>query len=96
MIQSSLSDSVTIYWEDHPYIVPSGISVAAAVLEYTHATYTTIHPIAHDKRAPYCMMGVCHECLMEIDGVPHRQACLTTVKNGMRIRPDRPITEIFR
>jgi predicted molibdopterin-dependent oxidoreductase YjgC len=32
------------------------------------------------------MMGVCFECLMEIDGVPNRQACQVRVADGMRIR----------
>jgi aerobic-type carbon monoxide dehydrogenase small subunit (CoxS/CutS family) len=36
-------------------------------------------------RAPYCMMGACFECLVEIDGVPSRQSCLVTVQDGMRI-----------
>ena len=37
------------------------------------------------KRAPYCMMGVCFECLVTIDGVGNRQACLIPVSAGMRV-----------
>ena len=37
-------------------------------------------------RAAYCMMGVCFECLVEIDGVPSQQGCLVQVRAGMRIR----------
>jgi NADH dehydrogenase/NADH:ubiquinone oxidoreductase subunit G len=29
------------------------------------------------------MMGVCFECLVEIDGVPARQSCLIPVHEGM-------------
>ena len=32
------------------------------------------------------MMGVCFECLVEIDGVANRQACLVAVEAGMKIR----------
>ena len=32
------------------------------------------------------MMGVCFECVMEIDGVLNRQACQVQVSEGMRIR----------
>jgi D-hydroxyproline dehydrogenase subunit gamma len=32
-------------------------------------------------------MGVCFECLLEIDGIANRQACLVTVQPGMKIRP---------
>jgi len=31
-------------------------------------------------------MGVCFDCLVEIDGVPNRQGCMTTVQDGMRVR----------
>ena len=40
-------------------------------------------------RAPYCMMGVCFDCLMTIDGVASRQACLVPVREGMRIERQR-------
>ena len=36
--------------------------------------------------APYCMMGVCFDCLAEIDGVPNRQSCMVEARPGMRIR----------
>jgi NADH dehydrogenase/NADH:ubiquinone oxidoreductase subunit G len=32
------------------------------------------------------MMGVCFECLVEIDDIPARQSCLITVQEGMVIR----------
>jgi predicted molibdopterin-dependent oxidoreductase YjgC len=32
------------------------------------------------------MMGVCFECLVEIDGVPARQSCVVTVHDGMQVR----------
>ena len=32
------------------------------------------------------MMGVCFECLVEIDGVPNRQSCLIPVREGMTVR----------
>jgi sarcosine oxidase subunit alpha len=37
-------------------------------------------------RAPYCLMGVCFDCLATIDGVENRQACLVTVRDGMRVQ----------
>ncbi|WP_028795044.1 (2Fe-2S)-binding protein [Thalassobaculum salexigens] len=39
--------------------------------------------VTGEPRAPYCQMGVCFECLVEIDGVADRQACLVPVRNGM-------------
>ena len=86
---------LTIYYEGNPYSVPAGISVASALINFAHVSNTGLHPISHTPRSPHCMIGVCHECLMEIDGIPHCQACLTTVRDGMHIQHDRPIEEMF-
>jgi NADH dehydrogenase/NADH:ubiquinone oxidoreductase subunit G len=32
------------------------------------------------------MMGVCFDCLVNIDGQPNRQACMTPVREGMVVR----------
>ena len=36
-------------------------------------------------RGPYCMMGVCYDCLVRIDGRPNQQACMTRVRDGMTV-----------
>lgn len=40
----------------------------------------------HRPRSMFCSTGTCHRCLMEIDGIPNRRACLTYVRDGMTIR----------
>lgn len=75
---------VTIYFDGAPLRVPAGLSVAAALLANgARATRTT--PVGGVLRAPYCMMGVCFECLLEIDGIANQQGCLTPVRDGMRV-----------
>jgi sarcosine oxidase subunit alpha len=37
-------------------------------------------------RAPLCGMGVCFECRVTIDGVPHQRACLVVARAGMAIQ----------
>jgi sarcosine oxidase subunit alpha len=34
-------------------------------------------------------MGICHECRVTIDGVPHRRACLVPLADGMDVRTTR-------
>ncbi|GGJ42841.1 (2Fe-2S)-binding protein [Neoroseomonas lacus] len=68
--------------------VPAGASAAAAVLVAGLPALRST-PIGGAPRLPYCMMGVCFDCLAEIDGVPNRQACMVTVAPGMRIAPQR-------
>jgi D-hydroxyproline dehydrogenase subunit gamma len=59
-----------------------GDSVAAALLAAGVVACRTT-PVSATARAPYCMMGVCFDCLVTIDGVGNRQACLTRVREGM-------------
>lgn len=86
MEQFQPQKNVTITIDDKPFMVPEGISVAAAVMGHAHSGRTYIHPVAGDPRAPYCLMGVCFECLMEIDGEPDVQSCLVVVREGMIVR----------
>jgi succinate dehydrogenase/fumarate reductase-like Fe-S protein len=37
-------------------------------------------------RGPFCMMGVCYDCLVRIDGRPNQQACMTPVRDGMTVQ----------
>jgi len=46
-------------------------------------TTTRIAPVSEKPRSAYCAIGVCFECLVKIDGMPNRQACLTEVREGM-------------
>lgn len=36
----------------------------------------------------FCGMGVCHCCLVAIDGRPKRRACQTVVRHGMRVETE--------
>ncbi len=38
-----------------------------------------------EPRGPLCGMGTCFECRVTIDGQPHRRACLTPVREGLRV-----------
>ncbi len=67
-----------------PITARDGDSVAAALLAAGIVTCRST-PVSGAPRAPYCMMGVCFECLVAIDGVGSRQACLTRVRPGMRV-----------
>lgn len=79
------STTVAIEFEGEPLTVPAGSSIAAALLAAAVPVFRTT-PVSGAPRAPYCMMGVCFECLLEVDGVPSRQSCLVPVRAGMKIR----------
>ncbi len=62
----------------------SGESVAAVLLRLDPPISRTT-PVRGSPRAPYCMMGVCFDCLAIVDGTPSIQTCRTSVQDGMRI-----------
>lgn len=65
--------------------VSKGTTVAAAALS-SGLSYTRTTPISGTKRAPFCMMGVCFECQMVINGKPNQRACGTYVEEGMTVK----------
>ena len=85
--------TVTIMVEDRQITVPESDSVAAAMLAAGILTTRTT-PAGDAPRGPYCMMGTCFECLVEIDGVPNQQACQTQVRQGMNIILQRGLRDI--
>jgi len=78
------AQGVTITIDGEAVAAEAGESLAAVMLRQG-ATWTRTTPVSGSPRAPYCLMGVCFECLAEVDGVASVQTCLTPVKAGMRI-----------
>jgi len=84
---------VTFEYEGDTLTARRGDSVAAALLAGNHATFRTT-PVNDAARGPFCMMGVCFDCLVEIDGVANRQACMIEVRDGMRVARQRGAGDI--
>lgn len=55
------------------------VSTAAGIRKIR---YTPHH---HDPRGLYCGMGMCHGCLVTVNGQPNIRACVTPVESGMEI-----------
>lgn len=84
-LENAAPELVELNLDGQAVSVPAGISVAAALL-YLDAVPMLRTPLSGSPRAAYCMMGVCFECLMEIDGQANQQACQVIVSRGMRLR----------
>jgi D-hydroxyproline dehydrogenase subunit gamma len=74
--------SVTV--DGRPVEARAGDSVAATMIAAGIVRCRT-SPVGGAPRAPYCMMGVCFDCLVTIDGVGNRQGCMEIVRDGMAI-----------
>ena len=66
-----------------PIAVQPGTTVAAAVLMAGAATRISV---TGEPRAPLCGMGICFECRVIIDGVPHQRSCQILCRSGMDVR----------
>jgi D-hydroxyproline dehydrogenase subunit gamma len=77
-------ERVTLTFDGRSITARAGDSIAAALAANGIVACRTT-PVAGAARAPYCMMGVCFDCLVTVDGVGSRQACLVMVRQGMRI-----------
>lgn len=73
---------VTITVDGVGVAAEAGESVAAVLLRLDPPIARTA-PVDGSARAPYCMMGVCFDCLAVVDGAPSTQTCLTPVRPGM-------------
>ncbi len=87
--------AVEIFVGDTSVLAREGDTVSAALLasglDVRRATAVSGAP-----RLPYCMMGVCFDCLVTVDGVGNRQGCLVPVQPGMRIEVQRGKRELGR
>lgn len=77
--------TVTVTIDGRSVRVPEGASVAAALLA-AGLLATRMSPVDGSPRGPYCLMGVCHECLLVVDDGPPVRGCLVAARDGMRIR----------
>lgn len=77
-------DTVTVTWDGAPLDLPDGANLAAALLAAGIDRFRRT-PVSGAPRGPFCMMGACFDCLVEIDGVA-RQACMVEVCAGLDIR----------
>jgi len=80
---------VAIVIDGEPYAARAGDSVAAALLASGRAAARTT-AVRREPRGPFCLMGVCFDCLVTIDGRPAQQACAIAVAPGMHIDTQQP------
>ena len=72
---------VAVRFDGQDYSLPQGANLAAALLAAGVRSLRET-PVSGALRAPFCMMGACYDCLVEIGGVT-RQACMVEVTEGL-------------
>lgn len=82
---------LTVFLDGAAYRVDAGVSIAAAYAATGITDFST--DVSGKKRGLFCGMGVCHECLVNVNGRTSQRACMTPVTEGMQVvrqsaRPD--------
>jgi len=66
-----------------PVQVVPGTTVAVAILIAGETCFR--RSVSGEPRGPLCGMGVCFECRVTVDGIPHCRSCQTVCLNGMQV-----------
>lgn len=61
-----------------------GTMLTAVLIESGHWMLRS-HPVTGEPRGALCGMGACLECEVQVDDHRDVRACITTVRNGMRV-----------
>lgn len=83
-VPARLPETIRFTFDGRPLSARGGDTVAAALLANGIVACRET-PVSGAQRGPYCLMGVCFDCLVVIDGVGNRQACLTPLREGMAV-----------
>jgi predicted molibdopterin-dependent oxidoreductase YjgC len=81
---SVAAPAVTITFDGRLIEAREGEPIAAAVLAAGLRVFRTM-PRTGEARGGYCFVGRCADCLMIVNGEPNVMACVTPVRDGMRV-----------
>jgi len=77
------AEAVKFTFNGEPIDALAGETIAAALIAAQHIEQRVT--TGGESRGLFCGMGVCYECLVNIDGRCAQRACLTQVRPGMRV-----------
>lgn len=79
-----MTGSISFRFEDQTIAANPGQSVAAALVDAGISDFR--ETVSGRARGMFCGIGVCQDCLVEIDGIPNQRACMTKAQSGASIR----------
>ena len=75
--------AVNITVAGRPVQARQGETLAAALLSSGVMSFRRT-PVSGEPRSPLCLMGICFDCVIEVDGTSV-QSCMVEVREGMKI-----------
>ena len=77
-----MPDAIALEVNGRQISVPYGTTVAVAVMVAGQPCRTSV---SGEARAPLCGMGICFECRVTINGIPHCRSCQIRCEPGMKV-----------
>ena len=74
---------ITIFIDEKPANASIGETVAAVLLREN--VYAVHFAPNGEARGPYCMMGVCFDCMVTLEDGQNEQACQIEATEGLKI-----------
>lgn len=79
----ALSGQVRVYINGREVFVSGESTVAAAILAASECAFR--RSVSGEPRGPLCGMGVCMECRVRINGMPHQKSCQILCRPEMEV-----------
>jgi D-hydroxyproline dehydrogenase subunit gamma len=80
-----MPDHLMVLVNRSPVTVAAGTTVAVAVAISGQSFRTSV---TGQPRSALCAMGICYECRVTINGIPHRRSCQILCEPGMDVKTD--------
>ena len=75
---------VIFFFEGKKLTAFDGETIASALLRSGEIFFREAKK--NNFRGPYCMIGICFECLVDVDQMQSLQSCQVIVKNNMQVK----------
>jgi thioredoxin reductase len=85
---------MTFRFQGQDLTAEPGQSLAAALTQAGHRAFR--HTAKGAERGIFCGMGVCQDCLVNVDGMPNQRACMTPVREGMTVSRQQALPDFGR
>ena len=82
LVKSTKDVNFTLFGE--VVTAPKGSTLAAAILSHSGDAFRQTETGA--LRSAFCMMGVCFECLVEVNGHQNTQSCMILIEDKMVVK----------
>ena len=83
-LKDSRKKEIVFFFEGKKLTAFDGETIASALLSSGEIFFRESK--INNYRGPYCMIGICFECLVDVDQMQSLQACQVIVKNNMQVK----------